>query len=490
MSKNIESIDTNSLDKVPLREKLGYSFAQMPGSFYGSIMGLIQSFYYGWMGLQIFWIVIAQIIYAVWNVVNDPIFGTKINNTKYYNKKKKEYQRYIPYIKFGAPLFSLCFALVFFPPGFLQADDTSDIAVQVWLFVWYLVSQLAYDTLFTLVLCAHVALLPQMTLDQKEREKIQILCTLFSLPAFLIGFILPVMYLADPNADKIIQFQILVIVIAIFGMIPYLILSKYVREHSEYIPEKSKGIIESLKIALKNKSFQIYVIYDGVSVFVLNSLMTSLPFFLTWVLAPLNPNMLLFWIPPLMCLIISIPLILRIADNYSTKGALSYSLGILSIGFFVIFFAGLAGNWILLSVGLCIVMLSFAGDFILHNPMRADTIDYDFWKVSGERREGLYAGIGPLLSKPMISVALATGPAMMTIFGLIHQGAGLVATQGPVAAALGVNIAFALLPGIVSLIGFIIWVKFYPLTGDAVKEMKRELQIIHEQKRKTYESKK
>ncbi len=137
-------------------------------------------------------------------------------------------------------------------------------------------------------------------------------------------------------------------------------------------------------------------------------------------------------------------------------------------------------------------MLSFTGDFILHNPMRADTIDYDYWKVSGDRREGLYAGIGPLLSKPMISVALALPTAMMTICGLIYtaKANGLEATQGAAAASLGVNLSFALFPGIVCLIGFIIWVKFYPLTGAAVKEMKKELQIIHEQKRKSYESKK
>jgi Na+/melibiose symporter-like transporter len=366
-------------------------------------------------------------------------------------------------------------------------DETGDLSIQVWLFVWYLVSQVAYDTLFTLVLCAHVALLPQMTLNQREREKIQLLCTVFSLPAIIIGFILPVAYLTGPTEAKIFQFQILVIAIAIFGTVPYFILSLYVGEHSEHIPEQSKGIIESLKIALKNKSFVIYVIYDGISVFIMNSLITSLTFYLTWVIGPLNADMLLLWIGPIICLMISIPIILRIAAKFSTKASISYSLGVLSIGFFFTFFAGLAGNWILISVGLCIVMLAFAGDMIQHNPMRADTIDYDFWKVSGERREGLYAGIGPLLSKPMISVALAVPTSMMTLFGLIHQGGVLTPTQGAAAAALGVNISFALFPGIASLIGFIIWVKFYPLTREVVKEMKKELQVIHEQKRIKHE---
>ncbi len=482
-------LEHSSSEIVPLKEKLSYSFAQMPGTFYGGMMGVIQSFYFAWMGLLNIWIFIAQIIYAVWNVVNDPIFGNAIGNTRYYNKKRGEVQRYIPYIKFGAPFFSLSFALVFFPP-IAWRGQTSNLTIQIWLFVWYLVSQIAYDTLFTLVLCAHVALLPQMTLNQREREKIQLMSTAFMLPAIIIGFIVPVMYLANPTTATIAQFQLLVVIIAIFGVFPYLLLSKYVHEHSEYIPEEKTPLLKSIKLAFKNPSFRVYVIYDGVSVLLLNLVMVSLPFYLTWVLAPMEGfNMLLFWIGPIICLIISIPIILRIAAKISTKASITYYFGALFIGFFFSFFAGLSNNWVLVSIGFSIFMLGFAGDFIQHNPMRADTIDYDYWKISGERREGLYAGVGPLLSKPMISVALAVPTALMTAFGLIYDDVvgGLVATQGMASASLGVNISMTLIPGIACLIGLIIWVKFYPLTGEVVEEMKKEVRIMHDRKRKDYE---
>ena len=471
---------------VPMKEKLSYAFGQMPGTFYGGIMGVIQSFYFAWMGLITIWITIAQIVYAVWNVVNDPIFGNAIGNTRYHNKKRGEVQRYIPYIKFGAPIFSLCFALVFFPPAAWRGQ-TSNLGIQFWLFTWYLVTQIAYDTLFTLVLCAYVALLPQMTLNQREREKIQLYGTAFQLPAILIGFIIPIIYLADPNSDTIAQFQVLVIIIAIFGIFPYLILSKYVREHSEYIPENKTPLIKSIKLAFKNPSFRVYIIYDGVSVLFLNLVMVSLPFYLTWVLGPMQGfNMLFFWTGPIICVFISIPIILKIAKKYSTKASISFYFGALTIGSFFSFFAGISGNWILVSIGFSIFMLGFPGEFVQHNPMRADTIDYDYWKISGERREGLYAGIGPLLSKPMISVALAVPPALMTAFGLIFVGDGLSATHGLAAASLSVNISMTLLPGIVCLIGLIIWILYYPLTGKVVETMKKEVNILQEQKRKEY----
>ncbi|TXT60699.1 MAG: membrane protein of unknown function [Promethearchaeota archaeon] len=498
MATTKEHSEGSEMEIVPMKEKLAYAFATMPGTFYGSVMGLIQSFYFAFMGLQNIWIVIGQVVYAVWNLINDPLFGNAINNTKFYNKRRGEYQRYIPYIKYGAPLFSLAFALVFFPPATLRGSQ--DLSIQVWLFVWYLVSQIAYDSLFTLVLCAHVALLPQMTLDQREREKIQILCTLFTLPGVFIGFFLPLAFLSDPTVESIRIFQILVVGIAIFGLIPYLVVSYVVREHSEHIPEEPTPLLKGLKLAFKNKSYIIYLIYDGVSVFIINVSMATLPFFLTWVLGPMTSStleMILFWIPPVICLIVGAIIILRIADKKSTKTALSFYQGVLALGYLLTFALAFTQLWYLVCAGFSIVFLAFSGDFILHNPMRADTIDYDFWKISGERREGLYAGIGPLISKPMISVALATPTSIMTLFGLIYVEArqilgftlmegSLQPTMGTFNAFLAVNIAMGLIPGLVALLGFIIWVLAYPLTGEVVDEMKSALVKIHEERRIKY----
>jgi Na+/melibiose symporter-like transporter len=91
----------------------------------------------------------------------------------------------------------------------------------------------------------------------------------------------------------------------------------------------------------------------------------------------------------------------------------------------------------------------------------------------------------------MISVALAIPPALMTAFGLIYDDIieGLEPTKGMFLASLAVNMSMTLVPGIACLIGLIVWVKFYPLTGKVVEEMKKELRIMHEQKLKEYKEK-
>jgi len=149
----------------------------------------------------------------------------------------------------------------------------------------------------------------------------------------------------------------------------------------------------------------------------------------------------------------------------------------------------LTGNWVLMSIGLSIIFFGYPGDFIHHNPMRADTIDYDQWKVSGERREGLYAGIGPLISKPMVSVALAIPTMIMTMYGLIFVGDRLKPTMGLNMAQFGLIISMSLIPCIASIIGLIIWVIFYPLKKDLVIEMKAELVKINEEMKRQYQEK-
>ncbi|MHA1344610.1 MAG: MFS transporter [Promethearchaeota archaeon] len=467
-------------DKVPFQEKFYYAFAQLPGTFYGAVMGLIQAFWYSWMGLRAEFIVIAVIFYGIWNMFNDPLFGIIEDRTRYENKKTGEIQRYMPYIKFGAPIFSLAFALVFLPPGTWRGGQSFEI--QIWMFTWYLATLMLYDTMFTIVLIAHVALLPQMTLNQEDRTQVQLLMTLFSVPALVIGMLLPVALLTNPTEESVLTFQILVICIAIFGVFPYWLLVRKVKEHSEYIPENKTSFIDSMKIAFNNKSFIIYGVYDAVSVFILNMLVIALPFYIAWLLNPLGINMLLFLLAPMSCLIISFFIITKLAEKISVKAALSYYLGVLTIGFFFTFFAGIIGNLFLIMVGWCIIMLAFSGDFILHNVMRGDTIDWDEYKT-GKRREAVYAGTGAIFSKPMISVALALGPLIMTVFGLVYLKSkdGLYPTSGLEMAALGVNIIFALVPGIAALIGFLIWIKFYPLNKDIIEEMKKTLLKKHEE---------
>jgi glycoside/pentoside/hexuronide:cation symporter, GPH family len=496
--------DELSTGKLTFKQKIIYASGQLPGSFFTSFTGQIQAFYYAWMGLNIKYIIISQVLYAIWNAVNDPLFGVLQDNTR------SKDGRYIPWIKYIAPIFTVAFIILFFPPQQWRYG-TGGEEYQIYLAAWYLISQMFYDTGFTIVFIAHVALAPQMTMDQKERTDISVLSAIMSIAGIGISAAFPLLFLTNPTASSIIGLQITVVVFGILGFIPWIFIVKKIKENPEFIPKKADKMEfwKNIKYVFKNPSGRIYVLYDGISVGLLNTVMTAITFIIAWVFV-VNPeynpgwetiNIIPYLVPVVLCFIIGLFIELNIPNKWGkdVKYALMYSMIMEAIGFFIAFLGVITSTnltpdalvvpnnlWVV-SLGMSIAMLGFSGDFIYHNVMRADTIDWDEVET-GERRESVYAGIGCLLSKPMISVALIIVPALMSFYGLVPKSpddptdAALVVEQGFDKATIAVAIAGFLVPAIFALIGCIFWV-YYPLDKKALTELRIKLAVLHKKKR-------
>jgi len=138
---------------MPVSTKLSFSYkfywgvAALGTSLISGIYGgLLTIFYQDYLGLSARWIGIAATIYAVWNALNDPLFGYITDNTR------SKHGRRIPYMRFTAPFLALTFILVWFAPP---------KAGQQTLFWWMLVSMLLYDTCYTIIGLVYSALLPE-----------------------------------------------------------------------------------------------------------------------------------------------------------------------------------------------------------------------------------------------------------------------------------------------------------------------------------------
>nr|MDO8119318.1 MFS transporter [Candidatus Sigynarchaeota archaeon] len=266
-------------DPITKKEYFGYNMGALPGAFFGSMMGQIQAFYFKWMGLGWDLIIWAQILFAIWNVLNDPLFGILQNRTK------TRSGRYIPWIKWSAVPFSIAFILVFFPPSTWQLKEGGE-AYQIPMFIWYLATQALYDTFYTIVYLAHTALLPQMTFAAIERTKVAVLYAILSLIGGVAAGGLPLIFLTNPTPESIAQFQLVVIIFAGLAIIPWILVVKWVKERQEFLPpvEQKESIKSSFKYVFKNPSGRIYIIYDGISVGILNILLTALTFMFEWLL--------------------------------------------------------------------------------------------------------------------------------------------------------------------------------------------------------------
>ena len=101
--------------RPPARLSFGYKviwgIASLGTSTISGIFGALQPiFYQDYLGLGARWIAIAAAIYAVWNALNDPLFGYITDGTR------SRLGRRIPYMRFTAPFLALFFVMVWFAP--------------------------------------------------------------------------------------------------------------------------------------------------------------------------------------------------------------------------------------------------------------------------------------------------------------------------------------------------------------------------------------
>ncbi|MCP4761954.1 MAG: hypothetical protein GY870_09230 [archaeon] len=496
--------DERSLDrdKVSTLEKVSYAMGGIPGSFYGAFTGQIQAFYYAWMLLTPGWILIAQIFFGIWNVVNDPIFGHLQDNTR------TKSGRFIPWIKWCAPAFTFSFVLLFMVPDTwsFESPGNNFPPEQFILFLYYLFTLMLYDTFFTIAGCAHVALQSQMTMDPKERTKISIYTIVFSSLGYsMMG--IPIGLLTNPDQNTIYQLRVVVIILALLSLIPWIFVVKFVKERPEFIPESKRSFKDDFLNVFKNPSGRMYMIYDGISVGIFQFVMICLPFAFSWIFglgvyAEINTgwtinNVIIYFIPGIICAIIGVKIQNTITEKRDIKTTLTYSMTMEAIGFFIAFLGCIPDAsedpiipsrlW-LFSIGFAIAMLGFTGDLIYHNVMRGDTIDYDEY-LTGERSESSYSGVGCIVSKPMISVASALVPIIISFFGLRAE-IGSVDELSPTLtwyfsysdAIIGVAVAMFLCPAILALIGVICW-QWYPLDRKALEKLRADLDVLHTKKR-------
>jgi GPH family glycoside/pentoside/hexuronide:cation symporter len=112
--------------------------------------------------------------------------------------------------------------------------------------------------------------------------------------------------------------------------------------------------------------------------------------------------------------------------------------------------------------------------------LNGDVIDYDE-SITGQRREGMYAGVNSFITKYATSLAQMIFLAIIVSFG--YNTLLDPEDQTAVFADLGVIIGWMLVPTILLFICYIA-MKYYPLEGKEWLETKKELEKIHREKEK------
>ena len=446
--------------RLSKRNLWGYAIGAIPNGLLALIFNLKYiEFFYNKLQLAPILFIIGQVIYLFVNALNDPLLGQLSDRT---NPLRWGSRRKI-YIKYGAPIWALTFMIVWIPWSF---DN------QIVIFLHYIISICVFDTMLTLVILVWLALLPEMTSDLDERNKGNFLSIVLGaiviLPTFLIVGDM------DPTS---LTFQIFMLIIAVFSTILLFLTAYLCEERPEFQQDKGLPIWKAVKETLKLKSFLIYMGYIVCDAF-LSSIGLSYLFIYLLILG--EGGLFYYFIIIFFIGYGSNYVCIKLRPKWGMRkimlrfgviritGTLIFFILILFIDFQAFVLTGLA------------ILTFFGGYAIFNTPLLYLSIDQD--EINhGSRREGMFFGIDALIHKPAQSIGPIVATIILGVFGYVQDSP----TQLP-SAYIGIKILMLLIPVIVSTIG-LIFIYYYPIYGERLEQMREQLLILHEEKRKRIE---
>ena len=442
-------------EKVPVRSKIWLSAADcMCGSLNGLLTGGGMTYFFTkFMGLDESLASIVWIIFGIWNAVNDPLFGFLSDRTK------SKLGRRIPYIRYGSFFYSLVFVFTWikWPFGGSQAA----------LFVQMLVTLFLFDTLYTAIATSLYVMPYTMAVTNKARSSIFVWKIGFSLISLAVPLVVFPMIKPEVGSDPT-RFQI---IMACIGAAAFLIIffsTFFYKEKVQNESEEQMNIFKSVVECFKNRSFVVFEVLSFTVIFIQTILMQGVIYYFDEFTVPMPfaygalglgaVGGILLWIRMLRpwgvrkCVTV-------MCVSFAAAATAMCVVGQLTPVALVVF--------LLTGVG-------FAGGMYLVPIMNGDVIDYDELKT-GARREGIYAGVNSLITKPAISLANAAFLMIAKWFGYNTElAAGLQSET----AKHGVLVAWMAIPAVLLIISAIS-MKFYPLYGKKWDEQKQALAERH-----------
>ena len=450
--------------KFPKGKALSYSMGPFINTFIYFAYDILVFYYYEVeLGLATALVGLSFVIFAIWNMVNDPLVGFITDKPKKWSKK---YGLRAPWILFGGFLQIVAFFFLFYIPF-----DVSDAKTNPWpLFLYMVIVTCIWDTFFSIFMTNYIGGFANVFRTPENRRKGSLTILLIGMfgNIFASGILIPMVIIyGDPSSYiRAAALACIVLAVAVLLFIPGINESEEMKERYLKIHEmKEKQKLpykELLKIAFKNRDFVIYttmffLIEGMVGVMSRLSTLYLIKEVLNEDISILGPAMLLF----LVFFIPSLFLFTYIAKKTEHIYVLMIAMSLSIIRGILIMFITDATGYYIVSILNGISNAAWAGILFSITSDVMDSVTCD----AGQHVESTMIGIRTFFLRISYLVVGA-------LIAAIHIMTGYVpgATSQSPSAQFGIRVHAGLIPAIMALIAFILVLKFYTLKGDRKRE--------------------
>lgn len=448
---NISTIE----ERIPWKSRIWISLADSSVAMLQTIVGggALTYYFTRVRGLEPNLAGLVWLLFGIWNAINDPLFGFISDRTKSNLGRRR------PYIRYGAPLLTLGFI-------FLWLDLP---ASQGMMFSQMLIGLFVYDILYTAIATSIYIMPYEMAVSNKARSSIFIWKIIFMIFPNVLPFVIAAIQ-PGPGDDPSSYRLLLIGMATVLGLIVFL--STFFYEEKVFAQQDEQfPFFKSLKESFLNFAFVIFLVVSFTVIYIQTSLMQGVAYYFDEIMATPLP----LYIGLAIGIVFGILFWIRRRDPWGVKTCVRVWLAAFAAGCLIM----LAGGKLLLpaAIGFFLIGVGFAGGMYLIPIMNGDVIDYDEQRT-GLRREGMYAGINSLVTKPAISLAQAAFLWILQANGydpLLPKGLQTAQAEN------GILLAWMLIPAILLTLSWFV-MRWYPLAGKQWEEIKRQLAIIHDEK--------
>jgi len=435
-----------------------FQLGNLVGLMFSQIYGQQLTYYYiSYIGLNLTYFLLAQIIFMVYNMFNDPLLGYLSDRSTRFTKR---WGKRFPFIMIGA----IPWAII---PMFLYTAPSVVLIGQLGVFFWFLIVQSINDTAFSLMDVNRVGLFPDKFRNDKDRKIGGAITTVLETLGILLGVLIPVLTIDELGPALGYPFQALtatgLALVFILLMVPGVREDKDMRERRARlnVGVEREPFFHGLIATLKDKNFIGYIALYTVYTTAMGILMASIPFFVQDILQL-----------PKLGELITLTYVFAVIGAAYLWYKLSYKLGIKKvalIGAIILGFMGLPLMFVPLGPsGLPFVIVIFIigglvdGAIIsMTMPLFSSIID-NATITSGRRKEGIYQGTHVFFSRFGIAINAF-------VFWLVNLLTGYESGATSEIALFGLRLQVSVFPMIIIFSGAFIFWKLYKLKEEDIK---------------------
>jgi GPH family glycoside/pentoside/hexuronide:cation symporter len=455
-----------SEEKKTTKTKLFFALNGFPDQMtYQAFTFLVFTYYFAVVGIPIFQMWIAFVLWGLWNACNDPLLGALSDRKKYGKMGKRRFFIIIALI----PL-ALMMILLFTVPFDIK-------------FFYFIIIIMLFELVYTLFDVNVKALFPEMWPSEEERASANLILRCLTIVAILIAMVLPTIIitplvpLKTSSAKEVARIPGMYItagiIFAIITVVTGLIfIMKGIKEPEEP-PEKFESrpsFFSSLKLSLKNKTFVKLVLCNTMTWYVLSMLPTIFPLYAIFVLG-VGRGSIIIGLSLMLTFIVAalaMPLHAKLGKKFGMRNAFILSLIIWIITLFPFFLLSegmiIIGVIVAASVG-----IGISGTLFFFDILMGDIIDQDEL-IHGVKRSASFYGANAFIHRFSIILVISTIAIVFTGTGW----AGYNPNPG-INVIIGLKFLLFVFPAIASAIA-IAFLMSYDLHGDKLLKMREELQ--------------